>query len=201
LPEPEKRKMNETTKQHGRRLLKPLVGALAAMRVSATAVTILGLPLSIGAAYFFATGRFLVGGVLAALVGLCDTLDGELSRRTGTASALGAFIDSTVDRLSESLVLVGFYWFYRDSWFGLLAVVALVFSLMVSYVRARAEGVGRECKVGFFERPVRVLVLLFGAFVLGRTWMPVALGIIAFGSFLTVIQRIIYVLSQKERPV
>jgi len=192
--------MNETTKQHGRRLLKPLVSVLAAMRVSATAVTILGLPLSIGAGYFFATGRFIVGGVFAALVGLCDTLDGELSRRTGTASALGAFIDSVVDRLSESLVLVGFYWYYRDSWFGLLAVVALVFSLMVSYVRARAEGVGRECKVGFFERPVRVLVLLFGAFVLGRTWMPVALGIIAFGSFLTVIQRIIYVLSQKERP-
>ena len=191
--------MNETTKQHGRSLLKPLVSLLAAMRVSPTAVTVFALPLSIGAGYLFATGRFILGGVLAALVGLCDTLDGELSRRTGTASALGAFIDSTVDRLSESLVLVGLYWYYRDSWFGLLAVVALVFSLMVSYVRARAEGVGRECKIGFFERPVRVLVLLFGAFVLGRTWMPVALGVIALGSFITAIQRIIYVLSQKER--
>ena len=191
--------MNETTKQHGRSLLKPLVSLLAAMRVSPTAVTVFALPLSIGAGYLFATGRFILGGVLAALVGLCDTLDGELSRRTGTASALGAFIDSTVDRLSESLVLVGLYWYYRDSWFGLLAVVALVFSLMVSYVRARAEGVGRECKIGFFERPVRVLALLFGAFVLGRTWMPVALGVIALGSFITAIQRIIYVLSQKER--
>jgi CDP-diacylglycerol--glycerol-3-phosphate 3-phosphatidyltransferase len=190
--------MNETTKQHGRRLLTPVVSLLAAMRVSPTAVTILGLPLSIGAGYCFAIGRFFLGGVLAALVGLCDTLDGELSRRTGTASALGAFIDSTVDRLSESLVLVGLYWHYRDSWFGLLAVVALVFSLMVSYVRARAEGVGRECKVGFFERPVRVLVLLFGAFVLGRTWMPVALGIIALGSFITVVQRIVHALLQKE---
>jgi CDP-diacylglycerol--glycerol-3-phosphate 3-phosphatidyltransferase len=78
--------------------------------------------------------------------------------------------------------------------------VALVFSLMVSYVRARAEGVGRECKVGFFERPIRVLVLLFGAFVLGRTWMPIALGVIAVGSLITVIQRIIYVMSQRERP-
>ena len=199
MPAPEKMNMNETTKQHGRSLLKPLVSLLAAMRVSPTAVTVFALPLSIGAGYLFATGRFILGGVLAALVGLCDTLDGELSRRTGTASALGAFIDSTVDRLSESLVLVGLYWYYRDSLFGLLAVVALVFSLMVSYVRARAEGVGRECKIGFFERPVRVLVLLFGAFVLGRTWMPVALGVIALGSFITAIQRIIYVLSQKER--
>jgi CDP-diacylglycerol--glycerol-3-phosphate 3-phosphatidyltransferase len=190
--------MNETTKQQGRRLLRPLVSLLAALRVSATAVTVAGLPLSIGAGYLFATGRFVWGGVLVALVGLCDTLDGELSRRTGTASALGAFVDSTVDRLSESLVLVGFYWYYRDSWYGLLAVVALVFSLMVSYVRARAEGVGRECKVGFFERPVRVLVLLFGAFVLGRSWMPVALGVIAFGSLVTVIHRIVHVLAQRS---
>ena len=191
--------MNETTKQHGRRLLTPLLNLLAATRVSATAVTVTALPLSVLAAWFFASGRFVLGGVMVALVGLCDTLDGELSRRTGTASPLGAFIDSTVDRLSESLVLVGFYWYYRASWYGLLAVIALVFSLMVSYVRARAEGVGRECKIGFFERPVRVLVLLFGAFVLGRTWMPVALGVIALGSFITAIQRIIYVLSQKER--
>jgi CDP-diacylglycerol--glycerol-3-phosphate 3-phosphatidyltransferase len=192
--------MNETTKQHGRNLLKPLVSLLAAARVSATAVTLTALPLSVLAAWFFASGSFVLGGVMVALVGVCDTLDGELSRRTGTASALGAFIDSTVDRLSESLVLVGLYWYYRDSWFGLLAVVALVFSFMVSYVRARAEGVGRECKIGFFERPVRVLVLLFGAFVLGRTWMPLALGVIALGSLVTVIQRIVHVLSQKERP-
>jgi len=190
--------MKEATKQHGRRLLAPLVSLLAAMRVSPATVTLLGLPLSVGAGYFFATGRFILGGALAALVGLCDTLDGELSRRTGTASALGAFLDSTVDRLSESLVLVGLYWYYRGSWFGLLVVVALVFSLMVSYVRARAEGVGRECKVGLFERPVRVLVLLFGAFVLGRTWMPVAIGIIALGSLVTVVQRIIYVLAQRS---
>jgi CDP-diacylglycerol--glycerol-3-phosphate 3-phosphatidyltransferase len=192
--------MKETAKQHGRKLLRPVVSALAAMHVSPTTVTIAGLPLSIGAGYFFATGRFILGGVLAALVGLCDTLDGELSRRTGTASALGAFLDSTVDRLSESLVLVGLYWFYRDSWFGLLAITALVFSFVVSYVRARAEGVGRECKVGLFERPVRVLVLLAGAFVLGRTWMPLALGVIAVGSFVTVVHRIVHVLSQKERP-
>jgi len=191
--------MNETTKQRGRRLLRPLVSLLAAMRVSPTAATVFALPLSIGAGYFFATGRFIAGGVLAALVGLCDTLDGELSRRTGTASALGAFIDSTIDRLSESFVLIGLYWFYRHSWSGMLVVTGLAFSLIVSYVRARAECVGRECKVGWFDRPVRVLVLLFGAFVLGRTWMPVALGVIALGSLITVIQRIVYVLSQKGR--
>lgn len=190
--------MKEAAKQRGRRLLAPLVGLFAAMHVSAMTVTVAALPLSILAGYFFAIGRFIIGGVFVALVGLCDTIDGELSRRTGTASALGAFTDSTVDRLSESFVLVGLYWYYRASWLGLLAIVALVFSLMVSYVRARAEGVGRECKVGLFERPVRVIVMLLGAFVLGRTWMPIALGIIALGSLITVIQRVIHVLSQKD---
>jgi len=189
--------MKEQTKQQGRKLLAPLVAVLAALRVPPNAVTIIGLPLSIAAGACFADGRFIWGGVFVALVGLCDTLDGELSRRTGRASPLGAFLDSTVDRLSESLVLVGLYWYYRGSWFGLLAVVALVFSLMVSYVRARAEGVGRECKVGLFERPVRVLTMLVGAFLLGRTWMPIALGVIALGSFITVVHRIIHVLSQK----
>jgi len=190
--------MKEETKQRGRRLLSPAVSLLAALRVPPNAVTLLGLPFSIGAGYCFASGRFIWGGAFLALVGLCDTLDGELSRRTGTASALGAFLDSTVDRLSESLVLVGLYWYYQKSWFGLLAVAALVFSLMVSYVRARAEGVGRECGVGWFERPVRVIILLIGALVLGRTWMPVALGLTAVGSFITVIHRITHVLSQRS---
>jgi CDP-diacylglycerol--glycerol-3-phosphate 3-phosphatidyltransferase len=189
--------MKEQTKQQGRRLLSPLVSLLAAMRVSPNAVTLVGLPFSIVAGACFAAGRFFWGGVFVAAVGLCDTLDGELSRRTGRSSPLGAFIDSAVDRLSESLVLVGLYLYYRDSWYGLLAIVALVFSLMVSYVRARAEGVGRECKVGWFERPTRVLTLLVGAFLLGRTWMPVALGIIALGSLTTVIHRIVHVLRQK----
>jgi CDP-diacylglycerol--glycerol-3-phosphate 3-phosphatidyltransferase len=198
VPEKRQSKMKEETKRRGRRLLSPVVSLLVALRVPPNAVTLLGLPSSIGAGFCFANGWFIWGGLFLALVGLCDTLDGELSRRTGRASVLGAFLDSTVDRLSESLVLVGLYWYYRDSWFGLLAVAALVFSLMVSYVRARAEGVGRECRVGFFERPVRVVILLTGSFVLGRTWMPLALGLIAAGSFATVIHRIIHVLSQRS---
>ena len=96
MPVPEKRKMNETTKQSGRRLLGPLVSLLAALRISPNAVTVSALPLSIGAGCFFATGRFVWGGVLAALVGLCDTLDGELSRRTGTATAIATITISAV---------------------------------------------------------------------------------------------------------
>jgi CDP-diacylglycerol--glycerol-3-phosphate 3-phosphatidyltransferase len=187
-------------KQLGRKLLSPLVSLLAWTRVSPTAVTLFALPLSIGAGLLFAIGRFFWAGVCVALVGLCDTLDGELSRKTNRTSVLGAFLDSTTDRLSESFVMVGLYWYYRASWFGLLAVLALVFSFLVSYVRARAEGVGRECKVGLFERPVRVIIVLIGAFVLGRTWTPLALGVIAVGSLVTVVHRIVHVLAQRDVP-
>jgi CDP-diacylglycerol---glycerol-3-phosphate 3-phosphatidyltransferase len=192
--------MKEEAKRRGRLLLRPLVRLLAALRVTPTAVTLSALPLSVGVGWAFASGRFILAGVLAALVGLCDTLDGELSRLTGKASPAGAFLDSTVDRISEALTLVGLYWYYEpiNHLYGLAAILALVFSLMVSYVRARAEGVGWECRVGLFERPVRVILLLLGAFVLGRTWMPVALALIAIGSLVTVVQRVVYVLVRRK---
>jgi CDP-diacylglycerol--glycerol-3-phosphate 3-phosphatidyltransferase len=138
-------------------------------------------------------------GILVALVGLCDSVDGELSRRTGRASPAGAFLDSNIDRISEALVLCGLAWHYMpvSRWYAMLAVLAMVFSLLVSYVRARAEGVGRECKVGFFERPIRVVVLLLGTFVPLRPAMPVALGIIAAGSLETVVHRLVHVLRQR----
>jgi CDP-diacylglycerol--glycerol-3-phosphate 3-phosphatidyltransferase len=192
--------MKEEAKRRGRLLLRPLVRLLAALGVSATAVTLAALPLSVGAGLAFAAGRFIVAGAFVALVGLCDTLDGELSRLTGRASPAGAFLDSTVDRVSEALTLIGLYWYYEPigHWYGLLAILALVFSLLVSYVRARAEGVGWECRVGLFERPVRVILLLAGAVLLGRTWMPVALGVIALGSLVTVVQRVVYVLVRRK---
>jgi CDP-diacylglycerol--glycerol-3-phosphate 3-phosphatidyltransferase len=191
--------MNEATKRKGRLLLRPILRLLMKARVSPMAVTLAALPLSLGAAYSFATGRFAVGGALAALFGLCDTLDGELSRMTGRASDIGAFVDSNVDRLSEALVLAGIYWYYQrlNPLYALLAIAAIVFSLLVSYVRARAEGIGRECKVGLFERPVRVGVLLLGAFVLGRTYMPAAMAVIALGSLVTVVQRFVHVVRQR----
>jgi CDP-diacylglycerol--glycerol-3-phosphate 3-phosphatidyltransferase len=189
--------LKATLKSSGRALLRPIVNLLASLHVPPSAVTLAALPLSLLAAVAFGLGWFLVGGIFVALVGLCDSVDGELSRLTGKASPQGAFLDSNVDRISEALVLIGIYWFYApvSQWFALLAVLAIPLSLLVSYVRARAEGVGRECKVGWFERPVRVLVLLAGA-VAGPWLMPVALGVIVFGSALTVVQRLLYVLGR-----
>lgn len=181
-------------------LLRPVVAVLARIGVTPNAVTLLALPLSAATAWAFATGRFILAGALALVSGLCDSIDGELSRRTGLTSPKGAFLDSNVDRICEAIVLGGVWWYYAplNRWFALLAIVALVCSLLVSYVRARAEGVGFECKVGLFERPVRVVILLLGAFLLGAKYMPIALGVIALGAFVTVIQRLVHVLGQRS---
>lgn len=191
--------MKEEHKRRARRLLRPLVRLLMRLRVTPTTVTLTALPGSLGAAYLFATGRFIWGGVLVALVGLADTVDGELARQSGQQTRFGAVLDSTVDRVSEACILAAIAWYYwpRVPLWGLLAVAAMIFSLMVSYVRARAEGAGLSCAVGWFERPVRVVLLLVGAFILGRTWMPAALGLIALGSIVTVGQRLAHVLRER----
>lgn len=193
--------MREETKRRGRKLLRPLVNLLAAGRVAPNVVTFVAMPLSVAAGVLVAQGRFIWGGVLVALVGLCDTLDGELSRASSSSSATGAFLDSVVDRLGECVVFVGLAWYYQavNPWYALLVVMALVFSLLVSYVRARAEGAGFECRIGWFERPIRMLVLLLSLFVLGRTGAPVGIGVIAAGSLVTVTQRIVHVLGQRHR--
>ena len=193
--------MKDETKRRGRKLLRPLVNLLVAARVAPNTVTVAAVPLSLGAGVLLALGRFVWGGVLVALVGLCDTLDGELSRLAGRESSAGAFLDSVVDRFGEVVTFAGLFWYYHsvNHWYALAAVLAMVFSLMVSYVRARAEGAGFECRVGWFERPIRVLVLLFGLFVLGRTWTPVALAVLAAGSLGTVFHRLVHVLGQARQ--
>lgn len=135
------------------------------------------------------------------LVGLCDTIDGELSRMSGKTSISGAILDSTVDRLSEGIILTGIALYYQkvNGVYSVLAMIAMLFSLLVSYVRARAEGAGRECQVGFFERPIRVIILVFSAIVLGRRLLPIGLGVIAVGSLATFIQRLVYVLKAPSK--
>lgn len=135
------------------------------------------------------------------LVGLCDTVDGELSRMSGRTSVSGAILDSTVDRLSEGIILTGIALYYQraNGAYSALAIIAMLFSLLVSYVRARAEGAGRQCQVGFFERPIRVIILVFSAIVLGRRLLPFGLGVIAVGSLATFIHRLLHVLKPQSK--
>lgn len=198
--------------------LDPLVGLLHGAGVKPDHVTLLGLVLSLGAALAFFEGGFRFGSLLLLLSGLCDILDGQLARRRATASRFGAFLDSTLDRLADAAVLCGIAGFYVMHlvelsvdpaqavaeisrglepvvWarVGMLAVAGMVGSLMVSYTRARAEGLGLACKVGWFERPERtVLLIVAGLFGVGPV-MPAALIVLALFSFVTAVQRVAHV--------
>jgi CDP-diacylglycerol--glycerol-3-phosphate 3-phosphatidyltransferase len=138
-----------------------------------------------------ATGQLLWGGLLLILAALFDTLDGALARHAGKTTVFGAFLDSVVDRFSESVTLVALIWYYSGQTDGRMAVIllaaTLVGSLMVSYTRARAEAVNIECKEGFFQRTERIVVLILG---LVTGWMLPVLWILAIFTNFTAVQRI-----------
>ena len=151
-------------KDKGREILAPLVGVLANLGVTPTGVTLFGLGLHVLGAVVIGFGSLAGGGFILLLAAVCDALDGALARQTGQVSRFGAFLDSTIDRVDETVVFAGIAAYYLGSpsgWGDVWAVVsllALAGSLITSYARARAEGLGLECSVGVFERPERIAV-------------------------------------------
>lgn len=145
--------------------MAPFEDALAGAGVSPDSLTYAQLVVSVLAGWAFAEGCLFLGGWLTIFAGTLDILDGGLARRTGVASPRGALVDSVADRWAEFATFVGLGTFFRGS--GMLFVVALAAfsSQMVSYVRARAEGLGVEMTVGQAQRPERYLLLGFGAWV------------------------------------
>ncbi len=141
-------------------LMRPLWRGLAAVQIPPNAITTLSMGLAIGAGVALAAGRFALGGWLYLAAGALDFLDGRVARVTNSASSGGAVLDSVVDRYSESAVLVGLAWYYRESWVLMPCLLALTGSLFVPYVRARGEALGATMKdVGFMQRPERILLL------------------------------------------
>jgi len=180
-------------KQTFRQLIRPLARVLSAIRVRPDALTIAGWILSLGAATLFALGYTKTAGAVMLFAGLFDALDGAVARESNLMSSFGAFLDSTLDRLSESAIFVGIVFFYASSsrpYEALLVGVAMTFSLMTSYTRARAEGLGFECEVGLLERAGRVVILslcsLMGFLIAG-------VGLVAVGALVTTAQRILHV--------
>jgi len=162
-------------------------------------LTLTGLALNIGAAYVIATGHFLPGGLLVLVAGLCDLLDGALARFINQTSKFGALFDSVADRVSEAALFFGLLVWYvlGESAMGvMLAFAALIGSFLVSYVRARAEGLGLECKVGLFTRAERVIVLTLGLVV---NQVTIALWVVVVFAYITVIQRVVYLRQQTRK--
>ena len=182
----------------------PAVRLLRGLGLSPNAVTLLGLLTAGASAFLLSTGYLLAGGVALLVAGVFDLFDGALARATGRVSMYGALLDSIADRVSEAAVLLGLLVFYvgRSETLGaVLVFVAFAGSVMVSYVRARAEGLGIECEVGIMTRPERVVVLGAGL-IIAHWWtaaVVVALAAVAALSFVTSGQRIAHVLGQMRR--
>src|SRR5579884_3511896 len=174
-------------------------------RLTPNAISLTGFALNLAAAGLVVGRLFFLAGLAFIVGSIMDTLDGRYSRMSGKGTAFGAFLDSTLDRLEEGVVLatVGAYFAARHDELAVGAVVAAVlFSLMVSYTRARAEALGVECKVGLATRPVRVVILSAGlVFAKGASLghfelLAPAVYVLAALSFVTTLQRIAHVRGQ-----
>lgn len=169
---------------------------LAKTGLNPNVLTVLGLLLAFGVAWILSTGHFFVGGFLVLVSGAFDLLDGALARASGRSTRFGALLDSTFDRFSEAAMFLGLLAYYANqgSYQELVLVGAgLVGSMMTSYVKARAEGLGLTCEVGIFTRSERVIVLAIGLIL---NQMLVVLWIIAVLANLIAWQRLFYVWRQ-----
>ena len=185
-------------KERLRGLLEPLVASLERAGVSPLAVTLTGLALSFVGAAFVAAGRLRAGALVLVVSGICDTLDGSLARSSGQASRFGAFLDSALDRVAELAYFSALVYHYAAEggrWSGtmiLLTLAALAGSMLTSYARARAEGLGLECTVGILERPERIALLVVGLAV-GHAVLNPVIALLAVLSIYTFIQRVMHV--------
>ncbi len=180
-------------------LLDPLGAWLNRLGIAPNTVTLVGLAGNLVGAYFLARGQFLVGGLIILAMGPIDALDGTMARLRGEPSDFGAFVDSVTDRYSELLIFGGllFYYLYTQQPFMAgLSFIAAAGSVLVSYVRARAEGLGFSAKVGILTRVERFVVLV-PSLILGYPWVGIA--IIAVFANLTALQRIVSVRRQAHR--
>jgi CDP-diacylglycerol--glycerol-3-phosphate 3-phosphatidyltransferase len=179
--------------------MKPLSG----LGVTPNMLTVIGLLLSILTAIVIAQGFLFVGGLLVLFAGIFDMFDGAMARVRNAATTFGAFLDSTLDRYSEGIILFGLLFYalqhpglqdplwpvpHEQTWMIAFTYIAMVGSVMVSYTKARAEGLGLECKTGLLARPERVIILAIGLLTNTGIW---ALALLAVFANVTAVERIL----------
>ena len=174
----------------------PATRLLAFLRITPNALTAIGLITAIGSGYVISQGYLAIGGVGIVIAGAFDMLDGSLARSTNKTTQFGAFLDSTADRFSEIVILLGILVYFQNNSYPtgvILVYLTLSSSIMVSYVRARAESIGILEKTGLMTRPERVIILALGL-ILSHWWengiLVALVTIFVLGSF-TVIQRVL----------
>lgn len=193
-------KLSEARKTAGYYLGQPVVRLLARTPIAPNTLTWFGFLVTVGAAALIITEHLFAAGFVVLAAGIFDILDGALARSTNQATRFGAILDSTLDRMAEAVLLLAILVVYtrEQSTAGILLVsLTLISSFLVSYIRARAEVLGLECQVGIFTRAERVVVLALGLLLSQFEYVLIgALAIIVLFSFITVIQRLLYVWKQ-----
>jgi len=181
------------------RITDPIVGILSKSGITPNGLTLINLALNIAAACIIATGHFIIGGILVLVAGLFDILDGALARFIKQTTRFGAILDSVADRISEAAILCGLLiWYIPQQGTNLeivLIFIVLVGSFLVSYIRARAEGLGWQCQVGLFTRAERVIVLAIGLLI---NQIFIVLCVLVVFVFFTVVQRLVYLWKQAK---
>ncbi len=193
-------------KEKARRIFDPVVSGLSSFGVSPMLVSIIGLFFGLYGAVVLAKGHLFQAGAWLLLSGIFDILDGSIARYRGIETRFGAFIDSTFDRISELAYLCGLLIYYTTRPQGFtdsdvtIVCVVLSGSILVSYARARIEGLGCRCNVGLMERPERLALLILGL-LLGSRMLTLILYVLAVGTVLTVLQRIrhVYNLTREDQ--
>ncbi len=180
-------------------IIDRIVKALALSRIHPNVLTFIGLVINIVAAFLFAAGHFRWAGVVVIVAGLFDMVDGRVARETNRVTRFGGFFDSVIDRYSDLSLYMGLLVYYASInrfFYIVLTAIVMTGSVLVSYSRARAENTIPKCKVGFLERPERIVLVVIGA-LFGR--MAPVLWVIAVLSNLTVIHRMIYTFQETKR--
>jgi CDP-diacylglycerol--glycerol-3-phosphate 3-phosphatidyltransferase len=172
--------------------LRAIIRLSVALGIHPNTLTLMGVLVNVAAAWALAKDHFIPAGLIMIVANIFDFIDGKVAFITGKQSQFGAFWDSTLDRFSDLALFTGLIWLYADrsrNGYVLIATLALIFSIMTSYARARAESLIDKCKVGFMERPERIVLFMIGAFtdrMAGVLWVILTLSII------TVANRIYY---------
>jgi CDP-diacylglycerol--glycerol-3-phosphate 3-phosphatidyltransferase len=188
--------------------LRAIIAASVALGIHPNVLTLIGVLINVGAAVALGVDRFALAGVIMIVGNIFDFIDGKVAHITNTVSRFGAFWDSTLDRFSDIALFLGLIYLYADlrrTDYVMVAALAMMFSIMTSYARARAESLIEKCKVGFMERPERIVLFMIGAFsdpLFGRG-MAAVLWVILTLSIITVANRIYYtylVLNARPMP-
>jgi CDP-diacylglycerol---glycerol-3-phosphate 3-phosphatidyltransferase len=171
--------------------LRLIIDTCVALRIHPNVLTFVGVLINFGAAWALALGKFVTAGVIMLIANIFDFIDGKVAVELEAVSAFGGFWDSVIDRFSDISVFIGLIYLYTSMGrtdYVMVTALAMMFAIMTSYTRARAESLIKKCKVGFMERPERIVLLILGAFT---NRMAAVLWVILVLSIFTVADRII----------